>query len=570
MKIDRRKLLHLSGASVGALMFGSCARGQSNDSDWPGPATPATEIPKLPVGMNLGGIADYGPGFPFRNLMWGARPWMTHNADLKGPWDTKKQSELKLDQDGYPTEIPFMVPGLDAPQGVFTVLPNQQKPGKYVLLHDGDGTFVGVMGTRVISAKRGRVLLEMTHKPPSVEGIFITRSNPADHVRNIRIVPLADEHVDLDADPFLPEFLDFCRPFHALRFMDWGATNNSMEEKWSQRRLPSFYTMVGKTGDPDGSFSPRPTAFEMRFAGGVAHEVMIKLANKLKIDPWFCIPHRADDEYIRNFSRLVREQLDPQLKVYVEFSNEMWNWSFLQSGWMLQSRLAGDLVEAKGGKAWDNPEKTKGGYHPERIGALFGRAFRLWQEAWQGDARKRMIRVCATQTAWLEVAMRTLNTCMAHGGADAVAQTSYFGATEAQYTKWAARGAALTADEVIADMHDVLNSQARGGAPLVLAQHARDLGLKYLVYEGGQHLIPKMQGQQLYNSALGAAQVHPGMYDLYLETLRTARHLGCSLFCAYSSISPQGVRFGSWGVKESYEQKAEDAPKYRALMAANT
>ena len=567
MLIDRRNLLRWSGVGASALMFGSCARAApAADTDWPGPNVPPSQMPKLPIGMNLAQVSDYDAGFPFRNLMWGARPWSTHNAGGGGPWETKQQAVFDFDADGYPRTVPMAGDGSLPLQSVFTLLPNGLTPGKYVLLHDGEGKFAGVMGTRIISEAKGRLLLQMTHNGKLAEGISIERSNPANPVRNMRVVALADEHIDLASDPFRPDFLDFCRPFHALRFMDWGRTNNSIEEEWGSRRRPTFYTMVGVSGNPDDE-GHAPDAFQRRFAGGVAHEVMIALANTLGIDPWFCIPHRATDQYVAEFAKLVHAKLDPKLKAYVEVSNEIWNWQFVQAQWMLQSRRLGDMVEAKGGKPWE--ASGKGTSHPERIGALFGHVLQVWQNAWPVADRARSIRVCATQTAWLEVAIRTIDATMANGGCDAVAQSAYFGPGDEQYDRWAARGAALTGDEVINDMRTVVRKQAGPGAALTAAQHTKKLGLRYLVYEGGQHLQPKGQAELPYNPALGAAQALPGMYGLYLETLRTEVHLGCSLFCAFNSVGGQGSRWGSWGAKTSYDQPTANAPKFRALLAAN-
>lgn len=519
--------------------------------------------------MNLASFNDYSSGYPFRNLMWGARPWMTHNADGSGVWSTNQEEAFGFDPDGYPLEVPVKVGGGLPPQSVFTLLPNTLKPGKYVLLYDGDGSFSGVMRTRVLTQGKGRVLLEMTHDGTVVEGISITRSNRADPVRNIRVVALADEHADLATDPFRPDFIAFCRQFHALRFMDWAATNGSIEEEWSSRRRPTFYTMIGTVGDPDEKGKEALTPFQRRFSGGIAHEVMIALCNKVGTDPWFCIPHRATDEYITEFAKLIHAKLDPKLKVYIEISNEIWNWQFKQSHWMLQSRRLGDMIEAKGGKAWDDPAKTKGAYHPERIGTLFGHALQTFSTAWPARDRARMVRVCATQTAWLDVALRTIDACVANGGCDAVAQSAYFGPSDTEYDRWAARGAALTGEEVINDMRLVVQKQTEGGAALDAARHARKLGLKYIVYEGGQHIQPKNQADLPYNPALGAAQSLPGMEALYLDILRTEVHLGCSLFCAFNSIGSPGSRFGSWGHKVSYDQPDSEAPKFRALVAAN-
>ena len=56
-------------------------------------------------------------------------------------------------------------------------------------------------------------------------------------------------------------------------------------------------------------------------------------------------------EYLTEFAKMVKTKLDPDLKVYVEYSNEVWNWGFQQAGWMIQSKLAGDAVVASGGVA---------------------------------------------------------------------------------------------------------------------------------------------------------------------------------------------------------------------------
>lgn len=565
----RRSFMGMSAAGIGALVFGRAA--SLPTSGQPGPLViDRTTMPKLPVGMNLAPIADWETGYPFKNLLWGARPWEMHNADGSGPWGNGKPVHFQFDEDGYPLEVPITVPGLAAPQSLFALLPNVRKPGKYVLLHDGEGSFGGLMGTRVISAKPGRVLLQMTHRTGLVEGIFIKRSVAGNHVRNIRIVPLEFEKDDLEKNPFLPEFLDFCRPFHALRFMDWGQINGSIEGEWSARKRPTFYTMVGKGGDADGFWGPKPSAYDMMFAGGVAIEIMIKLANLLAIDPWLCIPHRATDEYIAQYAKLVRSKLDPRRKVYLEYSNEIWNWGFNQSQWMIRSRLAGDLVDAGGGKGWDDAAKTKGGNFPERVGALFRRAFSIWEREWQGADRKRLVCVCAIQTGWTDVAIRTARWCAAHGGADALAGTGYFGAGDAEYQKWAQAGAALTADEVVQDMMQLIMRSSRGTGYAALAALAKELGMAYVSYEGGQHLQPKNQADLPYNPALGAAQSHPGMYDLYVENMRLQKAMGNQLFCAFSSVGPQGSRFGSWGAKATYDQPLSEAPKLRALLDCNT
>ena len=64
---------------------------------------------------------------------------------------------------------------------------------------------------------------------------------------------------------------------------------------WSTRRLESYHTQAGSEG--------------------AAIEYMIQLANTLGADPWFNIPHAADDNFVKQFASLVKNTLRPDLKV---------------------------------------------------------------------------------------------------------------------------------------------------------------------------------------------------------------------------------------------------------------
>ena len=401
-------------------------------------------------------------------------------------------------------------------------------------------------------------------------------------MRNVRILPIAHEKADLAANPFRPEVLEFCKPWHCLRFMDWLGTNNSINQRWSTRKRRTFYTQVGTDGDVLGFFGAPLPAWQRKWASGVAIELCVQLANLTKTDAWLCVPHLADDEYILEMAKLVKAQLDPSLKVYVEFSNEMWNWMFGQATWMLRSELAGDLVAAAGAsppwKGGVRPSAFRDGVvvegagegidHPERIGALFSRCFKIWEQVFSGADRKRLVRVCAVQAAWLDTASRTLSWVTRNGGADALAPAGYFGPNDEVYARWEAAGATLTADEVIADMRLMIADSGKV-VDAVYAGLAKEAGIRFITYEGGQHIQPRGQADTPYNPALTAAQTHPLMYDLYRENLDLYAQAGCDLFCAFASVSQQGTRWGSWGHIETYGQDPATAPKYRAILEAN-
>jgi hypothetical protein len=570
--ISRREGLQLAGSALGAAFLTSSGRQASSQA----------AHSKLPIGMNLSGIADWQPGFPFVNLMWGARVWLTRDTSGQGPWTTNQMARIQLDENGYPLELPAVLDGGKRPQFVFTILPNTSKPGRYVVLYDGEGSLSFGGGSRLVNSRPGRIEITMRHAGgDAIEEIGIRTSVRGNHVRNIRIVPIEQEKRDLMQNPFLPEFLEFCQPWHCLRFMDWQITNRSTLKSWSERKRPGFYTQVGSDGDPDGIFGPPHESWQQKWAMGVTTETCLQLANLTRSDAWICIPHLADQDYIREQARLVKEQLDPQLKVYVEFSNEMWNWSFLQAQWMIRSELASDLVVSGGGKppwrAGRKPDRFVNGIvaqgagegtdHPERTGALFRRCFAIWEDVFKGADRKRLVRVCAVQASWTDTVERTLGWVMRNGGCDALSPTGYFGPSEPIYKKWAAAGAALTADQVIADMRGAIQSEAKFVA--TNAAIAKKAGVRLVVYEGGQHIQPENQQIVPYNPALAAAQTHPEIYELMRLNMDLHARAGCELFCAFNSVGKQGARYGSWGHIEHYGEDPTRAPKYRAILEAN-
>jgi hypothetical protein len=83
--------------------------------------------------------------------------------------------------------------------------------------------------------------------------------------------------------------------------MDWQGTNEQTDVAWSDRKQIGHRTYVD----------------------GVPIEHMILLANIVGADPWFCMPHTANDDYIRSFARLALDTLRDDLRVYIEHSNEV-------------------------------------------------------------------------------------------------------------------------------------------------------------------------------------------------------------------------------------------------------
>lgn len=125
---------------------------------------------------------------------------------------------------------------------------------------------------------------------------------------------------------------------------------------------------------------------------------------------------------------------------------------------------------------------------------------------------------------------------MENGGVDAVSPAAYVGPDEDIYDRWAGAGANLTPEQVIADFQGGKDIARESNSIASVVRFAATFGLKYVAYEGGQHIQPRGQGTLSYNPALEGAQYHPAMYDLYIELLRFHRDLGCELFFAILTV----------------------------------
>jgi hypothetical protein len=260
----------------------------------------------LPIGMNVGGNNYWVTQTAFRDVMKTASEWISYEGDT---WDTKVADKIPIDSQGYPLELPYSVG--DKKNQLVRFLVNNCYKGRYILEYEGEGK-LDIHIPNI--TKDGKIILILDGSGEH-RWINITKSVKGNHIRNIHILP--EESVGDVSTTFHPVFLEGLKPFHCLRFMDWMNINGSPQTTWNTRSKPDYYSQG--------------------LSNGVAIEYSVELCNILKCDAWFCIPHKADDDYIRHFAELVRDTLDPALKIYVEYSNEIWNWGFGQSSYVLEN-----------------------------------------------------------------------------------------------------------------------------------------------------------------------------------------------------------------------------------------
>ena len=382
----------------------------------------------------------------------------------------------------------------------------------------------------------------------------ITSTDPnktGDYIRNIKVIEAKHEQLFNQGEIFNPLFLEKIKPFSTFRFMDWMKTNNSEQKEWKNRP------------------TPKTSSYALK---GVSIETMTALGNKLKKDLWFNMPHQATDEYITNFAKLVKNSLDPNLKIYVEFSNEVWNWQFKQSHYALNE-----------GKArWGD----KGDAYMQWYGMRTAQMCDLWKQVFADD-KDRVVCVMSTQTAWQGLEKAALDCpewvkegnkpCYQHG-ISAYGITGYVGGglgspkNEALVQSWLNEtdGGFNKAFEQLR-IGGLITGERQGSLKeknqtyIYHQQVAKERGLQLVAYEGGQHIVgvKKVKNNEELNNFFMELNRRPEMYDLYTELLNDWEKAGGGLFMHFVDIG-RPSKHGSWGALEYLEQSG--SPKYNALV----
>jgi hypothetical protein len=355
--------------------------------------------------------------------------------------------------------------------------------------------------------------------------LIITATNPANHVRGISVRPLAVPVTQT----WSSTFVEHVSKFSCLRFMDWQRTNNSETTNWGERTLSTSKSQIG-------------------FAGA-SYEAMADLCRTAKAAGWFCIPHRATDDYVRSMATFLKAYMPSDQKIYVEWSNEVWNDQFSQARF---AREQGARLGLGNGDS--------------HLARLLYQARRTWQvmdifkDVFGTDTR--LVRVLAGQSVatWgAEQMLRFENTALK---VDAYSIAPYFGSEMG--TSDAVRARNLTAAQIAAELVTEVDTRAR----VVITEAnrvARQFNLKLLGYEGGQHLAPANVGDaQLANVFIEANQ-HPLMGEAYKRYFAIWKSVVGETFCHYNLIEAHG-RYGSWGLMR--HPADTQAPKWLAMMDA--
>jgi hypothetical protein len=509
-----------------------------------------------PLGIGLNGVFDWSTQFPFINIYKSSRNWITQcgeGSPSNCEFDTQEQKLLNLDENGWVKSLPAATDKSVKYRRVETVLltgEHQLIPGRYLVLYDGEGKLSYSAGTTKNESlsKPGREVIDIAKGTPSVF-LAINATNPSNYLRNIRVIRESHESAYQKGEIFTPEFIDKIKSFRSIRFMDWMGTNNSKQKDWADRPKPEDFSWALK---------------------GVPLEIMVALANKVQADPWFNMPHLATDEYVSNFAQLVKKTLDPNLTVYVEYSNEAWNWQFEQA------QYANQQGRAKWGDHGDAYMQWNG---------MKGTQFcSIWKKAY-GNQSDRVKCVISSQTGYrgLEEGLLNCPLWVAEGhepcykNMDVYAMTGYISgnlgdpANANLIESWLKEPDGGFSKAIQQLRNGNLIGGYKDSLPDVksnivyFANVAKQKGLELVAYEGGQHITASggMENNEKIANFFVELNRRPEMYDLYMDLLKTWKENGGTLFEHFVDVGLPG-KYGSWGALEYVTQTS--SPKYKALI----
>jgi hypothetical protein len=559
------------------------------------------------VGMNLGFLTNTSPEIPSIDLMKRAGAWyvgcsLATNVNCKDftgtarGFDTLEEDKLDVDAQGWIKTLPAAGDTTVKFRYATTILSSGIAPdGKYIVRYDGTGTitYSGMAKKVVAESTAGRDVVQLTNS--STGGFFLTinATTAGNYLRNIRVYApggaCANDYTTFAASaadctaakgayvPFesfpatqqwYPPFITDAKGFRTLRFMDWMRTNTNLIADWANRPLPTDRTWAGDNGAPV--------------------ETMIDLANAAGADPWMNMPTHATDDYVLQFARLAHQRLSTKLTLNLEYSNEPWNYSFIQTNWMKAQAATKWATELSKGA---NPYTLQYNWYAQRLAQVCS----IVKTEFGADASR--VRCIANSQAANSAVTTQMLACTYAASAlgkpcgkliDVLAIAPYFGhylglATyRPTVTGWYAdadgglskvfqeitatdsTGKAITAPLVAAGSKFPTGSLGMSKGWMVATKAVADTyGLPMWAYEGGQHLVPPAgDADTTFLALITSANRDSRMGSAYEQNFADWKAAGGQTFVYYSHVALPG-KYGIWGMKERLTDV--NNPKWKAV-----
>jgi len=381
---------------------------------------------------------------------------------------------------------------------------------------------------------------------------------------------------------FTNEFIYSIQPFTTIRLMDYLRTNWCNEDpvwvyncdsderrasfgptiEWSERTLPTDATINGPA------------------AGSI--ELMVQLANEQHKDLWINIPHYASDDYIQGLADYLKNgetingvfypPLNSNSKIYLEFSNELWNTfsAFEQSG--VVRKATQDYIDASPANAAFIQNPNTNIYYDARRFTLFKifHVSTIFRQTF-GDSQMitRIRPVFADQVSWPGLMGDTLN--WAYRSYPHPPSYYLYGIAGAPYigspndvASWG-NSTQIVADE----LYDVNNRLLNAPMDFSMVSYpyyysmAQTYGMKTLSYEGGTHLTENVNVANKIATSYDPTEEN--VIRLYLASWYAC---GGDLFMYFNHASPYGGE--QWGLTEDVRRDYINQKFFPKMKAARS
>jgi hypothetical protein len=319
-----------AGVSYDIMVEYICTSGPSALSlAWASPSVPAEVIePVRQLGLNMSDPYSSDDSATLADAV----------KSSNSPWTNAQGVGIASDEDGWPLE--------DGQIGIWAAMWTSAITGTYYIEFNGKATLSFPMSqvvpltydpaTNISSGTFVPVLANFGNFGLPFTNTQRTATSPLNSgITNLKIMrptaPGASTYLSRTSIHY-PYLSQVIAPYTVLRFM--AGTNNNVTMNWSDRTSPTYFTQHGP---------PCPFAFE---GNQRSWEYMVMEANARGKDLYLNIPELATGSspsdttsYVYQLAQLIKNgstdhngqyypPLNSNLKVYVEYSNEVWNFGF--------------------------------------------------------------------------------------------------------------------------------------------------------------------------------------------------------------------------------------------------
>jgi hypothetical protein len=514
----------------------------------------AREVPAANLmGVNLSGVEDWSYDRMFADAMKSARrPSRLGSHEGTPPIDSK----------GWPASDASIVVwnGID------------RMNGTYKLSFTGQANVSTLWGVttirnKVYSAATNTTTADIVYHTTENWGLLLNFANTKrtagsasnTGITNIKLMRPLTPGSAVSYSPsvtFTQPLKDLVSRFSVVRMMDNTGSNgaNNLNGIWSNRR-PADYASQAATGA----------------ARGMAWEYAVQFWNETDKDAWVNIPFPADDQYVLQLANLLKNNLEAGRKIYLEYSNELWNtWGPFPGDENREAAVAEVIANPSSPLNFDGiyPSRDSGGWElaKRRIALRSVQVSNIFRQVFGDSAMMSRVRpVMMSQlgyaSGWLAGELDYIEDYFNNPTYQTAPRPiSYYlygaGGSAYQDPNWSL-GTGITVDQIFATMPYNFDTAVKQDLDWVAS-----FGLKRIAYEGGPNLDNIVNNRDVPTATLEAAWADPRMQAEVVQNHNAWSAAGGELLMYFASTG--GCQ---WGLaRDPFDL---NTPKIRAINELN-